>query len=379
MICTAYFDNSATTKPCETAVKYINDVLLNDWANPSSLHSLGISAEQQITLTKKSAASIISATPEEIFFTGSGTEANNIAIFGAVNSAHRLGNRIVTSAIEHPSVSECMKKLEKDGFEVIYLKPHKNGVLSEEDIYNAIDRNTILVSIMLINNETGAIQPVNIARQAITASGSPALLHCDAVQAFGKLPINVKKLDIDLMSASGHKVHASKGIGFLYKKRNVRIVSPVLGGGQEGGIRSGTQAVASIAGLRGAIEELPELNNQLHIQQELFDYTKDKLKSINSLIINSPEGCLPYILNISVDGYKSETMMHFLESKGIFVSSGSACSKGKKSNVLRECGLSDRIIDSALRISFSRYNTKSEVDLLCSALSEGCRYIRKAY
>ncbi len=365
---TVYLDNSSTTKVCKTAAEYINNALVSDYGNPSSLHVMGMDAENQITAAREAVARLISAKEEEIYFTGSGTEANNTAIFGAVSARAKRGKRIVTTTIEHPSVLEPIKKLENDGFEVIRLSPGADGVISEEDIINAVNSDTILISIMLVNNETGAIQPVRTAREAVRKSGAPALIHCDAVQGFGKMRISPAALGVDLLSASAHKIHGPKGVGILYKKQGVHITPLILGGGQESGLRSGTESVPLIAGLRGAVEELPSVDSSLKKMDELWRYAKDKLSSTGFIKINSADGVLPYVLNISVPGYRSETLLHFLEAKGIFVSSGSACAKGEGSYVLRELGLTRERVDSALRISFCRNNCKQDIDLLCDTL-----------
>ena len=373
-----YFDNSATTKPCEKAVEYINRTLTDNWGNPSSLHMLGINAETEISLTRRFIAKTIGAAEEEIFFTSGGTEANNIALVGAVLSRKKRGNRIVTTEIEHPSVLETINHLEKQGFEVIRLKPDKNGVISTEELYSAVNEKTILVSIMLVNNEIGTIQPVKTAAEAIKKSGAPALLHCDAVQAYGKMNINVNNLGVDLLTASGHKIHASKGVGFLYKRRGVNLHTTVYGGGQEKGLRSGTECVPMISGLRGAAEELGNIDKRYTEMLELWQYAKQSILNTGVAEINSPDGCLPYILNISVTGYRSETLLHFLDAKDIYVSSGSACAKGHKSYVMAAMGYDSKRIDSALRLSFSRYNKKEEIDEFCAALADACKTLRKA-
>ncbi len=374
-----YLDNSATTKPCETAIKYINSALTENWGNPSSLHIVGIEAEELLNKARKVLANSLGASATELYFTSGGTEANNIAVIGAARKLRRRGNRIVTTAIEHPSVKEAIDALENEGFEVVRLTPDKNGVISEEDLFSAINDKTILVSIMLVNNEVGSVQPVKAAHEAIVKSGAPALLHTDAVQAYGKTPINVKNLGVDLFSISGHKIHGPKGIGFLYVKKGVLLSPTVFGGGQEFGLRSGTQPMPNIAGLLGAYEELPDTSSQLTIQKNLWNYATEKLSVLDFITINSNEDCLPYILNISVNGYKSETILHFLEAEDIYVSSGSACAKGKKSYVLDSMGLSAHQIDSSIRISFSRFNTKQEVDKLCQALIKATKFLRKAY
>ena len=373
-----YLDNSATTKPCEKAIEYMNKALLDNWGNPSSLHTLGINAEDILLSAKDVCAKAIGARSDEIFFTSGGTEANNLAINGAVLSRAKRGNRIVTTEIEHPSVLEPIKALEQKGFEVVYLKPDINGVVTEEDIKAAVTKNTILVSIMLVNNEIGSIQPIKAAASAIKAVGAPALLHCDAVQAFGKLPFKVSELGVDLLSFSGHKIHAPKGIGVLYKKKGVTITPVIYGGGQQEGVRPGTEAAPLIAALEGAILSLPNISEEYKKMQQLNLDAKAKLLATGLVDINSPANSLPYILNFSVVGFRSETLLHFLDAKGIFVSSGSACSKGKLSYTLSALGLDSKRIDSALRVSFSRDNTTEDVDKLCDALIEASKKLKRA-
>lgn len=372
----AYLDNSSTTKPSKKAVEYITRALESNWGNPSSLHRIGMEAEIALNDARECIAHTLNARADEIFFTGSGTEANNTAILSVLKAKGR-GGRIITTAIEHPSVLETAKRLEDNGFEVVRLKPDNNGIIPLTELENALNGNTLLVSMMLVNNETGAIQPVKEA-VALTKRIAPlALFHCDAVQGYGKLSVNVNRLGVDLLSASGHKIHGPKGVGFLYCKKGVHISPIITGGGQERGMRSGTESLPLIMGLMGAAEELPKPETQLKIRQELFDYTRDRLLEIGA-VINSPEGCLPYILNASLVGYRSETLLHFLESRNVFVSSGSACAKGHGSYVLNEMGLDRKRTDSALRISFSRYNTKEDTDMLISALEEAKKQLRKA-
>ena len=372
----AYLDNSSTTKPSKRAVEYITTALEANWGNPSSLHRIGMEAEIALNEARETVARSLNARADEIIFTGSGTEANNTALL-SVLKAQKRGGRIIATAIEHPSVLETAKRLTDYGFEVIALKPDKNGIVPISALENALTDNTLLVSMMLVNNETGAVQPVREAAALTKRKAPNALFHCDAVQGYGKLPLNVKQLGVDLLSASGHKIHGPKGIGFLYCKKGVHISPLITGGGQESGMRSGTEALPLIMGLKAAVEELPRTDTQLKAQQELFDYTKDRLLSIGA-VINSAEGCLPYILNVSLMGYRSETLLHFLESRNVFVSSGSACAKGHGSYVLNEMGLDKKRTDSALRISFSRYNTKEDADMLVSALEDAKKQLRKA-
>ena len=373
-----YLDNSATTKPCELSVQYMNKALIDNWGNPSSLHTIGINAEELLFSAKEVCAKAISCRSDEIYFTSGGTESNNIAINGAVLSRAKRGNRIVTTTIEHPSVLEPIKSLEQKGFEVIYLEPEENGVISFKSLENAINKSTIFVSMMLVNNEIGSIQPVRDAANIIKSVGAPALLHCDAVQAFGKINIKTSELGVDLLSFSGHKIHAPKGIGVLYKKKGVAISPLIYGGGQQDALRPGTESVPTISALEGAIRAIPNIKEAYEQIQKLNDYAKDKLKSTGIVEFNSPSNALPYILNISVPGYRSETLLHFLDAKGIFVSSGSACSKGKLSHTLSALKLDTKRIDSALRISFSRENSFDDIDKLCDALSEAAKKLKRA-
>lgn len=373
-----YLDNSATTRPCSEALGLMNKALSENWGNPSSLHTAGIAAEDILISCKEVCAKAISSRPDEIYFTSGGTETNNIAINGAVLSRAKRGNRIVTTAIEHPSVLEAVKAFEAKGFEVIYLKPQADGRISADQLKAAVNEKTILVSIMLVNNEIGTIQPIKEAAKAIKAVGSPALLHCDAVQGFGKLPFKVSDLGVDLLTFSGHKIHAPKGIGVLYKKKGVHITPLTYGGGQQEGIRPGTEPVPLIAALEGAVKALPNAANQLDTMQKLRDYAKARLTATGIAELNSPEDALPYIINISVTGFRSETLLHFLDAKGIYVSSGSACAKGGLSHTLTALGLNSKRIDSALRISFSRDNTTADIDRLCEALAEATKKLKRA-
>ena len=373
-----YLDNSATTKPCKQSVEAVNKCLLENWGNPSSLHELGMEAETALEDARKTVAHSLNCAPKEIYFVGSGTEANNTAILGAARRRKKRGNRVITTAVEPPSVLETVKVLESEGFEVVRLKPDKSGKINEQELFNAIDEKTVLVSIMLVNNESGAIMPVEVAARAIKEKKSPAVLHCDAVQGYGKLPIDVKKLGVDMRSARGHKIHAPNGIGFLYIKEGVTIDPLITGGGQEKGMRSGTESLPLICGFAAAVGALPNLKSQLKIQEELVAYAKEKFKESGIITVNSPDDALPYIINISVVGYRSETLLHFLESKSIFVSSGSACAKGHGSYVLNEMGLDRSRVDSALRISFSRYNTKEEIDSLVDAIKQAAGKLRRS-
>ncbi len=373
---TAYLDNSATTKPSKACVDAINKMLTESWGNPSSLHALGVSSAKEIILARSAVAESLGAEKEEIYFTSGGTEANNLALFGAVKAKKRLGNRIVTTAIEHESVLQSAQELEKQGFEVIYIQPDKYGFISEEQIKEAVNDKTILVSIMYINNEAGSVMPVEKIRRIVTKAGSPALIHIDCVQAYGKIPINVKKLDADLVTVSAHKIHGPKGVGALYVNKAANLTNQnfarTFGGEQERKIRPGTEAAPLIAGFAAAVKELDLSKQQKDKIKELNAYAKAGLSEIDGIKFNSSENASPYIINIYVPTFmRSQTILQELSSNyNVYVSNGSACTKGKKSHVLSAMGLSNEALDKSIRISFSRYNTKEEVDLFVNALKE---------
>lgn len=370
-----YLDNSATTAVCPAAVEAVNEMLTQKYGNPSSLHSMGLEAEKEITKARACIAQLLGAEKCELYFTSGGTEANNLAVFGAVNARKRMGSRIVTTAIEHSSVYESCKELERQGYEVVFLKPGPGGKITPEQVFEAVDGKTILVSIMLVNNETGAIQPVEAARKAVVQKCAPALIHCDAVQAFGKIQVLPRKLDVDLLTISAHKIHGPKGVGALYVKKGVRILPRIFGGEQENRMRPGTEASPLIAGFGAAAEQV-DFSDIAKIRS-LRGYCADQVLKLGRTVLHSDESCLPYILNFSALGIRSETMLHFLAAQGIYVSSGSACAKGKKSHVLTALGLSAEESDSALRISFSKYNTKADVDCLTAAVAQGMKTLAR--
>ncbi len=373
-----YLDNSATTPICEEAIKSANDAMKINFGNPSSLYSLGLDAERLIEKARETMAKKINAAPKEIIFTSCGTESNNTAIFGAVKARRKQGKRIVTTEVEHPSVAEPIKELEAEGFEVVRLPVYSDGRVSADDIKKAITKDTIFVSIMAVNNETGAIMPLEAVSTAIKAADSPAIFHTDAVQAFGKIKIDVKRLGIDFLSASGHKLHAPKGVGFLYKSEKIHIKPYFFGGGQEKGMRSGTECVPLISAFASAVSVLPKEEETLQKMRELRNFALEKLSRVEGVLINSHESALPYIINISLDGIRSETALHFLENMGIYVSSGSACSKGKASSVLTQMGLSFDRADSALRISMSRFTSFEDIEKLAEGIaSASARLTRK--
>lgn len=372
-----YLDNSATTKPCDSAVTAAISAMSEEYGNPSSLYEFGMNAENIVTDARCAVAEKLNAREDEIFFTSCGSESNNTAIFGAVELLKRSGKHIVTTAIEHPSVLEPIAVLEKQGYEVTILKPNCTGTVSASQFEAAIRSDTVLVSCMYVNNEIGSILPVEKLKSIIREKNSQALLHVDCVQAFGKLEIDSKALGADLISVSAHKIHGIKGAGALYVRKGVRLPVFLHGGGQEKGFRSGTEAVPAIAAFGAAVNALPQISGQLANMREIYNSAIDMLKRFDNVVINSPKDGLPYILNFSFKGYRSETILHFLEQFGICVSSGSACSKGKGSYVLREMGLEQSLVDSAIRLSFSRATTKQDIEEFITAL-KGALRLRKS-
>lgn len=372
----AYFDNSATTAPCCEAVKAVSDAMTRCWGNPSSLHFQGNLAKELLDNSREAIAARLSCKPEEIFFTSGGTESNNLAVRGAAYQMRRMGRRIVSTSIEHPSIDETLNKLEAEGFEVIKLKVDSFGRINEKELFAAVNSNTVLITMMLVNNEVGTIMPIQAAKRAAMAARSPALIHCDAVQAFGKMPVKPSALGVDLMTVSSHKIHGPKGAGALYVRKGVKIKPVSFGGEQEHKLRPGTEAMPAIAGFAAAAKALPDPQKELERISMLRDYMVSRLGELDDIVINSPPDALPFVTNISVLGIKSEPMLNFLSERGICVSSGSACSKGKKSHVLLQMGLDKKRLDSPLRISFSRFTTVQEIDALVLGISEGKKVIR---
>ncbi len=364
----AYFDNSATTKPCNEAITAAELALTEYWGNPSSLHQKGGDAAMLLKKARKQVAALIGVPEDNFFFTSSGTTANNTAIFGVYEKLKKRGNRIVTTAIEHPSVSEPIKKLEAMGCEVIRLMPDKFGKINEAELFDAVNEKTILVSIMAVNNEVGSVLPVNTARLAIKRAGAPAIIHSDCVQAFSKISISKKSLDADIITVSGHKIHALKGVGGIYLKDKNLIKPYILGGGQEKGIHSGTEATPAIFSFGEAAKCAMDINAHYEYVASLKARFLQGICDIKNVTVNSPDDAIPYIVNISIEGLPSQPIVNLFSEKGIAISAGSACKTGHRSPVLTAMGLPSKIIDSAVRISFSRYNTPKEVDLLIDAV-----------
>ena len=368
-----YLDNSATTRVLPEAARKAAEVMVEEYGNPSSLHTRGFRARQELEASRETVAARLGAKPEELYFTSGGTEGNNLALFGAALAKKRQGNRIVTTLAEHDSVLGTVGELEKQGFEVVRLRPDSEGHLSEEQLFDAVNEKTILVSMMLVNNETGAVFPVSAAARAIRRKKAPALLHTDAVQAFGKLEFSPAKLGADLCTVSAHKVHGPKGVGALYVSKSARILPHTFGGGQEKGLRPGTESVPLICAFGEAVRLLPKAFEAGPEMERLNGLLRGKLRELPEVTVNSPEDGLPYILNFSAGRVRAETMLHFLAEQNIFVSSGSACGRAKPSHVLEAMGLPKERISSALRVSFSRFSEEDDVLALAEALKKGLR------
>lgn len=366
-----YLDNSATTQVLKEAADKAVFLMTGRFGNPSSLHGMGIQAKFELDDARRTIAESLRADPSEVFFTSGGTEGNNLALFGAAYAKKRLGNKIVTTAAEHPSVLNTMKQLEKEGFAVTYVKPKKDGNIDAQVLADAIDEQTILVSVMHVNNETGAVFPVKEAADAIRRKNAPALLHTDMVQSYGKLNVTPKQLGADLAVISGHKVHAPKGVGALYIRKGVRLAQRVFGGSQEKNIRAGTEGLPLIGAFAEAVRCIRTAGHTMHPIEGLNHYLRTELLKLPDTAIHSPDDALPYVLGFSAGRVKAQTMLNFLSDRGVYVSSGSACDKGKQSHVLLSMGLDRQRMNSALRASFSHFSTKENVDALLFGLREG--------
>ena len=364
-----YLDNAATTKPCKAAADAVMKGL-ECFGNPSSLHSLGLEAETLMNGQREIIAAAVGAQAKEIFFTSGATESSNTAIFGAYAAQGKRKHRIVTTSVEHPSVANPINKLEQLGCEVVRLSPDENGQISPKAVLNAVNGDTLLVSMMLVNNEVGAVFDVGGAFALIKKKYPQVVTHCDCVQGFMKIPFTVKKLGADLISLSGHKIYAPKGVGALYVRSGVHIPPFMLGGGQEKGFRSGTESVPLICGFGAAVAALSgKVDENFKRAKSVQGYLIQRCGENGGITVNFVGGS-PYVTSISVQGLKSEVLLHFLEKKGIFVSSGSACSKGRKSSVIKEFRVPEKLSDSVLRISFSVDTTNEDIDGLMGAISE---------
>lgn len=378
----AYFDNSATTKVLDSVKDIVVKTMTEDYGNPAAKHRKGMEAEQYIRDARKIIADTMKVQEKEILFTSGGSESNNMALIGAAWANQRAGKHIISTSIEHPSVYNPLGVLEELGFEVTILPVDHDGHISLKELEEAIRPDTILVSTMYVNNEVGAVEPVEEISKIIKAKNPSTLYHVDAIQAYGKYVIRPKKQGIDLLSVSSHKIYGPKGVGFLYIRNGVKIKPLIYGGGQQAGMRSGTENVPGVAGFGAAAKEM-YTNHAEKVQKliELKDYMTDRLGEIEGTVINSKKGeaSAPQIVSVSFEGVRSEVLLHALEDKGVYVSSGSACSSNHPgiSGTLKGIGVAQKLLDSTIRMSFGMFNTKEEVDYTIDVLKELVPVLRR--
>lgn len=382
-----YLDNAATTKVCEEAVAIMETVMRNDFGNPSSLHGKGIQAEQYVKNARKIIAKSLKCDEREIIFTSGGTESNNLALFGGAYARIRSGKHIISTSIEHASVYNPLIFLEEQGFEVTYLPVDRNGIVSLDALRQALRKDTTIVSVMMVNNEIGAIEPYEEIAKLVHSFNLDILFHVDAIQGYGKLPVAPGKCGIDLLSVSGHKIHGPKGSGFLYKRDKVRLIPEILGGGQQNNMRSGTENVPAIAGLGEAVRVY--FQNQKNYADSMYACKEHFLELLKDMPFAHPNAVFeelsdslslgervrktaPHVLSISFDSVRSEVLLHALEDYGVYVSSGSACSSNHPaiSGTLKAIGTPDRFLDSTLRFSFCPETTTEMIDEAAKALQE---------
>lgn len=376
----AYLDNAATTMVCGEAAQAALKVMTETYGNPSSTHTMGREAKAVLDSSRAKIAGALGAKSDEVFFTSCGSESDNWAIRCGAELMHRTGRHIISSRVEHSAVLKSLAALEKQGFEVTYLKPEADGSIAASSVESALREDTILVSLMMVNNETGGVTDIKAVADILKRRKSSALLHTDAVQAFLKVPFSLRTLGADMASISGHKLHAPKGVGALYVKsgdKTRNLPALILGGGQEGGRRAGTEGLPQIAAFAAAVEAgFGSMTESTERMRRLKRLASDRLTAeIPGLLVLS--GDAPHILSVSLPGYGSEVLMNYLESRGIFVSKSSACKKGGRSYVLEEMGLKSSVIDGALRIGLSRFTTESEINALCDSLSEASKNVFK--
>ncbi len=377
-----YLDNSATTRCFDEVAQLMCKVMCEDYGNPSSMHRKGVEAEKYLRYSHETIAKILKVNEKEIFFTSGGTESDNIALIGAAMANHRLGRHLITTKIEHPAVLQTMKYLEGQGFEVTYLSVDKEGRIDLRQLEQSIRKDTILVSIMHTNNEIGTVQPVAEAGAVIKRCNPSTLFHVDGVQGFGKFRIYPARMNIDLLSVSGHKIHGPKGIGFLYIREGAKVNPIVYGGGQQRGMRSGTENLPGIAGIAKAAEIVyGSLDYDMRRMYSLRDMLVQGVSHIEDVTVNGGMGRedAAHIVSLSVRGVRSEVLLHALEEKGICVSAGSACSshKPQPSATLKAIGVEKELLDSTIRFSFSVFTTEEEIQYTIRVLCELIPQLRK--
>lgn len=378
----AYFDNSATTRVLDSVKDIVVKTMTEDYGNAAAKHRKGMEAENYIKDARNEIAKTLKAAPKEIIFTSGGSESNNMALIGTALANKRAGKHIISTSIEHPSVYNPLGYLEEQGFEVTILPVDRDGHISLEELEAAVRPDTILVSVMYVNNEVGAVEPVEEISRIVKRKNPAALLHADAIQAYGKFTIRPKKQGIDLLSVSGHKIHGPKGVGFLYINSGVKVKPLIYGGGQQWNLRSGTENVPGVAGLGVAAREM-YTDHEKKVAQitEIKDYMTDRLCGLEGVVVHSKKGSesAPQIVSASFEGVRSEVLLHALEDKGIYVSSGSACSAHHPgiSGTLKGIGVSPKLLDSTVRFSFGIFNTKEEVDYCIETLTELLPVLRR--
>lgn len=379
-----YLDNSATTRTFPEVAELMSKIMCEDYGNPSSMHNKGVQAERYVRYGRETLAKILKVNEKEIYFTSGGTESDNLALIGCAMANYRAGKHLITTKIEHPAILQTMHYLEDQGFEVTHLSVDDKGQISLQELQNAMRKDTILVSIMHTNNEIGAVEPIAEAGRLIKSTNPSTLFHVDAVQGFGKYRIYPKRMGIDLLSVSGHKIHGPKGVGFLYIGEKVKIHNIIYGGGQQKNLRSGTENVPGIAGMAKAAEMLyNHLEEDAERLYSLKDYFCEGLRKIPDIRINNPEGMegAPHIVSLSVAGARSEVLLHALEDKGIYVSAGSACSSNKPhtagSATMKAIKLPEEFLDSTLRFSMSVYTTREELDYTLQVMYDIIPMLRK--
>jgi len=377
-----YFDNAASTKVSPSVIEVMKKTMEEDYANPSARHVMGVEAENYYKEAAQAVSKTLKVNPKEIVFTSGGTESNNMALIGAARAYQRSGRHIISTSIEHPAVYEPLAYLKEEGFEISILPVDSLGHISLEELKNTIRKDTVLISAMLVNNEMGAVEPVDEIAALIKSINPQIIFHVDAIQAYGKYRIYPKKSGIDLLSVSGHKLHAPKGVGFLYVNEKIKIKPVVFGGGQQRGLRSGTLNIPGIAGMgKAASEAYEDFDNKVKKVAEIKDYIISELENTEGVSINSQRGLLsaPHVLSVTVKGIRGEALLHALEAEGIYVASGSACSSNHPgiSGTLKGIGLTDEAAASTIRLSFSEYNTMHEADYFLERLNEMLPVLRR--
>ena len=369
----AYLDNSATTRPCPEAAAAVNEALTECWGNPSSVHRLGVEAAHRLAEARSQVAEALGAERDRVFFTSGGTEADNWAVFSAAKRMGKQGRHVVTTAVEHHAVLHPMQRLREQGFEVTYLQPDRLGRVTPEQLNDALRDDTILVSVMMVNNETGAVMPIEKMAKLVHRRVPRCIFHTDAVQGFFKVPFRAKTLGADLISVSGHKIHAVKGVGALYIRPDLPLPPYLHGGGQEKNFRSGTEAMPAVCAMGAACAAAyPTLRADIARQAALRDDLIARLRAMEGVeVLGACDA--PHIVSCALPGIPSQNTINILQEHGVFVSAGSACSRGRRSHVLEALGLPPETIDGSIRVSLSRFTQPEELD----RLMEGLEAVRK--